>query len=126
MARILLVDDDVDLVAQNRLVLEKKGHDVVVAYNAAEARDLLDGAAPDLMVLDVMMEETTTGFQLARDVRARYPSLPLLMLTGIREAKNVRFKIEPDECWLPVTVFMEKPVTPEKLAAEIAALLAGK
>ena len=123
MARVFLVDDDVDLVEVNKLVLEEKGHEVLVAYSGAEASGMIDGAKPDVAVLDVMMENDTAGFQLAREIHARYPKLPMLMLTGIRQAKGVTFTFEPDDTWLPVVRFMEKPIDPDELVAEIAAVL---
>jgi len=123
MARIFLVDDDVDLVAMNKAVLETKGHEVEVAFNGDEARAALAAARPDVAVLDVMMEDTTAGFRLARDIHAQCPGLPMLMLTGIREAENIKFQFEPDETWLPVAKFVEKPITPDALAAEVEALL---
>jgi two-component system alkaline phosphatase synthesis response regulator PhoP len=126
MAKVFLVDDDVDLVEMNRMVLEKKGHEVIAAYTAEEARAAIQGADPDVAVLDVMMEDLTAGFDLARDLHNAYPTMPMLMLTGIREATHTTYNIEPDETWLPVTKFLEKPVTPDKLADEIEATLNEK
>ena len=58
MATILLIDDDVDLVEMNAAVLAHRGHEVLRAYSAADARrKLAAGPAPDVVVLDVMMED---------------------------------------------------------------------
>ena len=124
MAKVFLVDDDVDLNEMNKVVLEAKGHDVQVAFSAEEALKALETATPDIAVLDVMMEDDTAGFTLARALHEKFPTLPLLMLTGVREAKDITFKFEPDETWLPVAEFVEKPVTPDVLADKIATLLA--
>ncbi len=127
MAHILLVDDDEDLIEMNKTLLEQRGHKVTVAYSAADARKILTGMRPDAAVLDVMMEDMTIGFELARHLHAEIPALPMIMLTGIRKEMSLAYSFEPDETWLPVTKFMEKPVNPRVLAEELEKLLsAGK
>ena len=124
MATILLVDDDVDLVQMNQRVLEHRGHSVVCANTAEEARELLKTTQPELAVVDVMMESQTAGFELAREIHQRLPKVPMIVLSGIHEATGVPFRFEPDEAWLPVLKFLDKPVVPADLADEIEAILA--
>lgn len=126
MAHILLVDDDQDLIDINKTMLAQRGHTVSVAYSAAEAREAVQADPPDAAVLDVMMEDMTAGFELARRIHAQWPELPMIMLTGIRKEMRLGFRFEPDETWLPVTRFMEKPVNPRILADEVEKLLAAK
>jgi CheY-like chemotaxis protein len=126
MSQILLVDDDQDLIEMNKTVLEKRGHQVRVAYSAAEALNAVRTGAPDLAVLDVMMEDKTAGFDLARKLHADFPKMPMIMLTGIRKDMDLGFSFEPDETWLPVSRFIEKPVNPRILADEAEKLLAAK
>ncbi len=123
MAKILLVDDDVDLVEMNQLVLTRRGHEVTCAYSAAEARGTLQHLRPDIVVLDVMMETDTAGFELAREVHDRMPDMPILMLSGIRSAMRVPPGFRPEEMQLPIIKFMDKPSSPDRLAAEIEAAL---
>jgi DNA-binding response OmpR family regulator len=123
MAYILLVDDDQDLVEMNKTVLTQRGHDVAVAYSAAEARKTAQAKTPDLSVLDVMMEDKTAGFDLARSLHELSPSMPMIMLTGIRKEMQLGYSFEPDETWLPVSRFIEKPVNPRVLADEVDKLL---
>ncbi len=126
MARILLVDDDEDLIDMNTTVLTQRGHEVTVAYSAAEAREAARRQPPDAAVLDVMMEDKTAGFDLARDLHAQLPDMPMLMLTGIRKEMGFSFRFEPDETWLPVAKFLEKPQNPRLIADELDKLLALK
>jgi two-component system, OmpR family, response regulator SaeR len=126
MAHILLVDDDQDLIEMNKAALEKKGHKVSAAYSAEEARKAVKDKLPDLAVLDVMMEDKTAGFELARHLHEQAPNLPMIMLTGIRKEMNLNYSFEPDETWLPVTKFLEKPINPRVLADEADKLLSGK
>jgi DNA-binding response OmpR family regulator len=125
MAYILLVDDDQDLVEMNKTVLTQRGHDVAVAYSAAEARKTAQVKTPDLAVLDVMMEDKTAGFDLARALHEMSPSMPMIMLTGINKEMQLGYSFEPDETWLPVSRFIEKPVNPRLLADEVDKLLSG-
>lgn len=129
MAHILLIDDDAGLVDANKLVLKAKGHEVSVAYTGDEAWKLLEKRQPDLLVMDVMMEEFTSGFTLAEDMHIKYPDMPVLMLTGVQEHMSSEWKFDKnkDANWLPVCKFLAKPITPTKLAEEIeAALQAAK
>ncbi len=126
MAHILLVDDDQDLIEMNKTMLAQRGHTVTVAYSALEAREAVKANPPDAAVLDVMMEDMTVGFDLARRIHEQLPALPLIMLTGIRKEMRLGFSFEPDETWLPVTKFLEKPVNPRILADEIEKLLLAK
>ena len=126
MAHILLVDDDQDLIEMNKTVLSQRGHDVTVAYSAAEARQAAREHPPDAAVLDVMMEDKTAGFDLARELHAQLPEMPMLMLTGIRREMGFSFRFEPDETWLPVARFLEKPQNPRVIADELDSLLAAR
>jgi len=125
MAHILLIDDDAGLVDANKLVLEAKGYKVSVAFTGDEAWAQLEKGQPDLLVMDVMMEEFTSGFTLAEDVRIKYPQLPILMLTGVQEhmRSDWNFDKDKDANWLPVRKFLTKPITPTKLAEEIEVIL---
>ena len=126
MAKVLLIDDDVDLIEMNRAVLTNRGLDVAAAYNSDEARTALHAGTPDLVVLDVMMETHTAGFDLAREIHEQHPDLPILMLTGVREATGVPFEFTPDETWLPVLQFLEKPFEPAALADKVQNILKDK
>lgn len=126
MANILLVDDDQDLIEMNKTMLTQRGHNVLIAYSAAEARRVIQTNRPDAAVLDVMMEDMTVGFELARYLHGQIPDLPMIMLTGIRNEMKLPYKYEPDETWLPVTKFLEKPVNPRVLADEVEKLLSSK
>ena len=123
MSKILLVDDDVDLVLAYRIVLTQRGHEVAAAHSATEARPLLKAARPDALVLDIMMESDTAGLELARDAHAMYPDLPMLMVSGIQEHTGKPFRFADDESFLPAVKFVDKPIGPARLADEVQAML---
>jgi DNA-binding response OmpR family regulator len=123
MARILIVDDDPDMVEAGRYVLEREGHTVAGASNFETGLQALDDTAPDLLILDVMMEEPDDGLVFARQVRRKGLTLPILMLTSVNRAMGLN--IGKDEEVVPVDEFVEKPVDPVVLVAKVDSLLAG-
>lgn len=124
MPKILIVDDDPDMVAASRLVLEKEGYEVASASNAADGLSTLEALQPDLLVLDVMMEEPDDGLRMAREIRRRGHELPILMLTSVNQAMGVQ--IDKDEEIVPVDEFMEKPVEPAALVQAVKSLLEAR
>jgi CheY-like chemotaxis protein len=124
--KVLLIDDDVDLVAANTAVLEAEGYTVVSANDGAAGIDMAKAEKPDLVILDVMMAHDTEGFEVSRKMRD-LPELrktPIILLTGIKQAMSLPFRFEPDQDWLPVKVILEKPVQPARLIAEVSKYLA--
>ncbi len=123
--RILLVDDDQDFVASVEEWLKANGYEVTVAFDGTSGLEKARQLKPDLIILDVMMATDTEGIEVSRKI-AESPdlrTLPVLLLTGIRKAKNLPFGLTPDENWLPVRTVLEKPVPPDVLLKEIQKLL---
>jgi two-component system, OmpR family, response regulator len=121
MSIILIVDDDPDVVAACRLVLEREGYTVECASNADEGLRAVEALGPDLLVLDVMMEEPDDGLRLARQLRRSGHDLPILMLTSVNQAMNL--SIGKDEEIVPVDEFLEKPADPDTLVRIVGMLL---
>ena len=129
MAKILVIDDDPDMVLAVRMSLEDAGHEVFDAPNGEKGLKKLEEIVPDLIVLDVMMDTTTEGFQLTLQVHspdpgspfAAYSRIPILMLTALHSTTDLRFG--PDEDYLPVEAFVDKPIDPEELVSKVDALL---
>jgi CheY-like chemotaxis protein len=126
-ARILIVDDDVDLTKALKVTLESRKYTVVTAADRAEGMEKAQAQKPDLFILDVMMGTWQDGFEMSRELKKdpRFKDTPILMLTSIEERTGIEFKSTAgDPNWLPVEGFMEKPVEPEVLLAEVERLLA--
>jgi CheY-like chemotaxis protein len=123
--QILIVDDDPDQRLTMRLPLEASGYQVAEARSSTEGLEMVKKVKPDLIILDVMMDTTTAGFQLALDLHSTDPDseykefrdTPIIMLTAIHTTTPLRFA--PDEDYLPVQIFLEKPVDPEVLLAKV-------
>ncbi len=127
--KILIVDDDPDLVEVMRLTLESAGYQVYSAASGAEGLAKVKEIEPDLIILDVMMDYTTEGFQVTLNLRspdpkseyAAYSEVPILMLTALHTTTELRFK--PDGDYLPVDDFVEKPLEPGALLEKVEKLL---
>jgi DNA-binding response OmpR family regulator len=127
--RILLVDDDRDLVAGVKAFLEARNYDVDTAHSGIEARERLAERRPDLVVLDIMMDYDTDGFNVAYKLRdepetARIPVIIMSGFTKELETKTHIFEPMMYREW-PAAKFFEKPVKLADLAAAIAELLAA-
>ena len=127
MAKILVVDDDVELIETTTIILQSKGYTVVAAGSGAEGLIKARSEKPDLMLLDVMMAHDREGFEVARKLKqeADTRNIPVILITGITKSKKLPFKFEPDPDWLPVCAVMDKPVKPELLLEKIEELLAA-
>jgi CheY-like chemotaxis protein len=134
--KILIVDDDPDIVDALSLVLEGAGYQVRDAANAEEGLAAVERERPDLIVLDVMMPDGTEGFQFVWRLRNELPQAvqetPIVILTAIHGTTRLRFYPEasdgtysPGE-YLPVQGFIDKPVDPEDLLKKVATLLRGE
>jgi CheY-like chemotaxis protein len=127
--QILIIDDDPDQRLSLRLPLESAGYKVFEATNAAEGLAAVKQVNPDLVILDVMMDTTTAGFQVALELHSADPSsaykeyrkTPIIMLTAIHSTTPLRFA--PDSDYLPVETFLEKPVDPGVLLAKLRELM---
>lgn len=123
--KILVVDDDVDLLEQMRVVLTAAGYEVILAEGRAAAEEAILKTKPDLAILDLMMEEKDSGFVLSHQIKKLYPDLPVILLTAVAGATGLSFASQsPDEqSWIKVNAIMDKPVRPEQLKAEMHRLL---
>ncbi len=127
--KILIIDDDPDIALASRLILESAGYQVVEARSSVEGLAAVKSEKPNLIILDVMMESATAGFQTALALRSPeedseykdYRTIPIVMLTAVHETMPYRFA--PDENYLPVDVFLDKPVDAGKLLPAVEKLL---
>jgi CheY-like chemotaxis protein len=132
--KILIIDDDPDIVEAMRMPLEANSYDVIPANCGNEGLKKAKDEVPDLIILDVMMETDTEGFHVAYALRSEEPDseykncrkIPILMITAISQKKGMNFSPEKDDNFLPVDGFIEKPIQPKDLLEKVAELLANK
>lgn len=120
MALIAVIDDDVDILDASTLVLEAKGHKVITAANPEDGFDIVVKEHPDLIILDVMMNEPDDGFVLAQKFRKEKIDIPILMYTSISKAIGMDYGANE---LVPVDDFVEKPISPSELLSKVDKLL---
>ena len=115
--KIIIIDDDVDLVEAMRLTLEKEGFEVIDAQEGEKGLEKIRSEKPDLIILDVMMDTQDEGFHVAYQIRANRSTadIPIIMLTAVGQETGFTFDKEKDEDFLPVDEFLEKPINPGML-----------
>ena len=120
MSRILVADDDPDIVALVRIRLEMAGHEVVTAPDGEAAHALVLERRPDLAVLDLSMPRVG-GLELTRRLRAapETAELPIVILTAAVQKADGEAALAAG-----ATAYVKKPFSPKELVVRVEALLA--
>ena len=121
MKTIILIDDDPDIQVSIKMVLENAGYECKGALDRESGMSLIESASPDLIILDVMMEQPDDGFVIAQDLRAKGIRIPIIMLTSVGSVTGMKFGKESNI--IPVDEFEEKPISPDKLLEKIKSLI---
>ncbi|MGD0711342.1 MAG: response regulator [Bacteroidales bacterium] len=125
-ARILIIDDDPDITRAIQVILESKGYIVTASNCKHEGGKKLEEFKPDLIILDVMMESMSDGFDFSLEIKSTpgYERIPVLLYTGIDQKTGVNFKSAVGNTdQIKADGYLEKPATPQALLAEIERLL---
>ena len=125
LPKVLIVDDDPAIHETVCAVLAPAGYSIVSAYSEREGLDAARREKPDIILLDVMMETTTDGFEFCQEAK-RDPSIKHTPILGITAIGNVLEGYRPsdfDPDLFPVDGYLSKPVTPEKLLSELKRLI---
>ena len=127
--KILVVDDDPDILDAIAMILESQGYEVVTARDGIEGLATLKAENPDLMILDLMMPKMD-GFAVCKELQdprwAKYKNVPILILTSVREeASRRRYELETG-LELDVDDYVEKPMSPDVLLERVSTLIKKK
>jgi CheY-like chemotaxis protein len=119
---VLMVDDDEIFVEATRAILETR-YEVRVASCGSEGLAEVAKEKPDLIILDVMMDHISEGFDVAKKLRTNdeTKAIPIVMLTGVDQVYNVRMEV--GEGWVPCDRYLEKPVAPDELLKVVGELI---
>jgi two-component system, OmpR family, alkaline phosphatase synthesis response regulator PhoP len=129
--KILIIEDDPDLVAAMKKMLENKGFKIIVSNSPEEGNEKLRNERPDLIILDVMFgsKGESQGFDFVNKIRTdrQFSGTLILMLTAINSIKPL-FNFSPgtDGEYLPVDSFLDKPVKFDELFLKVEYLLEQK
>lgn len=127
--KILVVDDDPDILDALSMILESKGYQVVTAQDGIEGLATLKAEKPDVMILDLLMPKMD-GFAVCKELQdprwSKYKGVPILILTSVREeASRRRYELETG-LELDVADYVEKPVSPDVLLDRVEKLIKKK
>lgn len=121
--KILIIDDDPDIVESTKLILENEGYDVISESGPDTGYQAAISENPDLIILDVMMVEPDDGFFIAAKIKSKNPDVPIIMYSAVSNALGYEFG---SGSVVKVDQFIDKPVEPEVLISAIGKLLNGK
>jgi CheY-like chemotaxis protein len=127
--KILVVDDDPDILDAISMILESRGYHLIFAHDGLECLDKLASDKPDLMILDLLMPKMD-GFAVYKDLQApkwsEYRDMPILILSSVREeASRRRYELETGQTLKP-DEYVEKPIVPGFIIDRVEKLLERK
>jgi len=127
--KVLIVDDDPDILDAISLILESQGYQVIFARDGLECLDKIVSERPDIMILDLLMPKMD-GFAVYKELQSpkwsEYRDMPILVLSSVREeASRRRYELETGQELKP-DEYIEKPILPEALLACVDKLLKRK
>jgi len=122
--KILMIDDDPDFLLAMKTILEKANYECLEAHSANQGLQLVCDVNPDLIILDVMMEDISSGFRFAKELKKNERKrVPILMVTSVQKRTNLHFQKRVGTPLLPVDAFLEKPVDPKTLLEQVEAMI---
>jgi DNA-binding response OmpR family regulator len=127
--KILVVDDDPDILDAVKMILEAREYTVITARDGIEGLATLKADCPDLMILDLMMPKMD-GFAVCKELQdprwSKFRNVPILILTSVREeASRRRYELETG-LELNVDDYLEKPMSPDVLLKRVGTLIKKK
>jgi two-component system alkaline phosphatase synthesis response regulator PhoP len=128
-AKILIIDDDPDIVDALYVLLEGEGLDVVSAYDGEEGLAKIKEENPDLIILDLLMPKVD-GYEVCKTLQdprwSKWKDIPILVLTSVREeASQRRYELEMG-MRMDVDDYVEKPIDPDVVLERVQKILARK
>ena len=117
--KLLVIDDDPDVGLFCKTILEPLGYSVSTIFEAAHAIEKINEIKPDLIILDIILEEADSGIKLAREFPEKIGNIPVLLLSSIAKASEALIDVSS----LPVKEVINKPIDPEVLIEKVKAII---
>jgi CheY-like chemotaxis protein len=121
--KILIVDDDPDILSQMRVILEANNYIVYTCDNSREAFDIFEEVKPDAVASDLMMEEMDSGFMLTYKIKKTEhgKKIPVILLTSATYVTGYKFDAftQEEKDWLKCDAVLNKPISVEELMKKI-------
>jgi two-component system, OmpR family, response regulator len=122
---VLIVDDDVDYLAQMEIQVKRLGFDVLTADTQKAGEEIIIREKIDLAIIDLMMENKDSGFILCYKMKKINPKMPVIIASAVTAETGLNFGVETlaDRSWIKADTFIEKGIRPDQLEREINKLL---
>ena len=121
--KILLVDDDLDLLEQNKILLESKGFNVVTAEGSKKGWEVFKQEQPDAAIIDLIMEEHDSGFILSYKIKKdeHGKNIPVFILTSATYITGFKFgaSTEEEKEWIKCDGILNKPIIIDDLVNKL-------
>lgn len=119
--KILIIDDDKDYGEALKIVLENSGYEVHHILNIREGRKFVEEEQPNLIILDVMMDKHTDGFDLCYDLKhdENCKKIPIMMVTAVTDKTGFKFSPETDGEYLQADEYVSKPIPVPELLSRV-------
>jgi CheY-like chemotaxis protein len=128
--KILLVDDDIDLLEQNKILIESKGYKVIAADNSRKGWELFRSQKPDAAIIDLIMEEYDSGFILCYKIKKDDwgKNIPVFILTSATYTTGFKFgsTTAEEKEWIRCDEIINKPVEIDALIQKLENYFASK
>lgn len=128
MSKIMMIDDDPDMIDSIKLILEANDYTVVAKMDTDNLIAEIEAENPDIILLDIVFpEDAQAGFKAARDIaqQENLKNIPVLILSAVNQLTNLGFSFTENDIstdFMPVSGFIEKPVEPTALLEKIKAV----
>lgn len=123
--KILIIDDDKDYGDALKIVLENNGFEVHHVLNVKDGRKTIEADRPELIILDVMMDKHTDGFDLCYNLKhdKACRDIPILMVTAVTNKTGFKFSPETDGEYLQADDYVAKPIPTAELLLRVKKLI---
>jgi CheY-like chemotaxis protein len=123
VSKILVVDDDPEFIEVTRMILESNGYEVASASDGKQSLEAMRQDKPDLVILDVMMSSVLDGLSVCHEMRAEpdLKDIPVIMVSSIISGPHA--SLFPTDEYIPIDVWISKPMDPDDLLKKVRKLL---
>ncbi len=117
MNKILIVDDEPNILLSLEFLFKKEGFQVLIARDGEEALEIIEDQIPELIILDIMMPKVD-GYQVCSHVKSHHPDTRVIFLTAKSKMKDMQKGLD-----LGADLYLTKPFSTKEIIAQVKSIL---